>query len=84
MINNYSAVILNTCDAWEAYESFRLIGIYTSKLQLKIIIHKLLESNTIELTDNYTVEDLDFDDVETLRNQLKYISMNLVNFNENE
>ena len=85
MIQEYQAVIINLCDAWQSYTSFRLTGVYTSKLQLKIIIHKLLESDTIELdNEEITIGDLDFNDIERLQNQLKYVNINPINFNQDE
>ena len=88
IIDRTNVVIVNTCDAWQGYESFKLVGVYTSKSQLKALILRLLESDTIELDDGgsgeLSKEDLDFDDIEAIVNQLKYININIITVNEDQ
>ena len=42
-------VVVNTCDLWQSHKSFKLVGVFTNKQKLDIVIRKLLKNEIILL-----------------------------------
>ncbi len=73
-------VVVNTCDQWKSYSSFRLVGVYTNRADLSTLLMNLLKENIIEVDEDFnhrtaTLRELD-DNVE-------FLHFNQINLNEN-
>jgi len=77
-------IMINTCDAWQSYASFSFVGVYTNLRAFKKEIKRLIHNNIIEMEDEMTIHELNFYDVKTLQNQIKYINFNEIELNISE
>jgi hypothetical protein len=85
MKNGKEVFVVNTCNEWNEYASFRLVGIFTSRRKLNPILNKMLECGDISWHDD---ENTDFKvnsyTDEELQNQLEYVSIKIVTLNEEQ
>jgi len=75
--------VVNTCNIWKAYDSFALVGIFTTRKKLNTVLNWLLKQDDIcwddyegevrfvnKLTDKELIDHLD------------YIHISIINLNE--
>lgn len=78
-------IIVNTCDAWESYHSFRLVGVYTNKKKFISVIHEMIDEDAIELNEGYSKEDINEDTkLLELQANLKYVHFKEIKLNEKQ
>ena len=83
------AFIVNTCDEWNSYTSFRLVGVFTSRKKLNTILVAMLKKREIEFDDESDIgKDIEntvycFTERE-LHDKLKYLSVQIININERQ
>ncbi len=41
-------VVVNTCDGWQSYSSFQLIGVFTNIKKLYAVLDQLLKDEVIQ------------------------------------
>jgi hypothetical protein len=75
--------VVSTCDAWMSYDSFRLVGVFTSRAKLNPVLNNMLKHRIIvwdddTRTDRFVNKLTD----KQLHNELKYISVELITLNE--
>lgn len=71
--------VVNTCNIWKEYASFRLVGIFTSRKKLNVVLNKMLKDKDIvwsdaicskkfvnKLTDSELCDDLDYVNIEQI------------------
>lgn len=74
------SVIINSCDIWKTYASFRLIGVFTNRKKLNILIKKMIKNKEIEFGSfNKKVEECSIEDLQNLCN---FISLEEIEFNQ--
>jgi hypothetical protein len=79
--------VVNTCNVWKTYDSFSLVGIFTSRKKLNPVLNRLLKQKDIAWSDEtFTSPKADravngFSDRELL-DHLDYIFIELVTLNE--
>ncbi len=77
--------VVNTCNAWKEYSSFRLVGIFTTRRKLNPVLNKLLKSGDIIWNyDKCTMRYVNRLNDNDLHNQLKYISVQVITLNEEQ
>jgi hypothetical protein len=77
------AVVLNTCDSWKTFSSFKLIGVFTNRKKLEKVIRKLIKSNDIEVDENSPIElPLKNFTINELNNHINFLSVQEINLNE--
>ena len=75
--------VVNQCDAWRTYDSFRLVGIFTSRKKLNPVLNRLIKNKSIERDD--CPEDGRFVNSLTdreLQDHLKYVHIEVITLNE--
>ena len=55
-MSNYSkpkgaVYIVNYCDAWKMYSSYRLLGVFTNRKKLNVVLNRALKRGDIEWDD---------------------------------
>ena len=81
--------LVNTCDIWMSYDSFRLVGIFTCRRKLNPVLVKLLKEKAIEFEDDsYSGKDIkdvinSFSEYE-LKSKLSYISIDIITLNQEQ
>lgn len=73
------AVIVNSCDAWKTYASFRLIGVFTNRRKLNKCLNDLDKDSSIRNTTDYAISEMEVHD---LNINLDYVSIEEINLNE--
>ena len=75
--------VVNLCDAWESYESFGFVGIFTSRKKLDGVLNKLLKKGNIEWRyDERTEKSISKLSEKEMSFQLRYVNINKVTLNE--
>ena len=75
--------VVNQCDRWKSYDSFRLVGIFTNRKKLNPVLNKFLKDQSIEwddeeCTDRFVNKLTDRE----LQDELRFIYIELVALNE--
>jgi hypothetical protein len=75
--------VVNTCDAWNTYESMSLVGIFTTRKKVNPVLNKLLKEKKIEWSDDECTDRFvnKLTDRELL-DFLKYVFVELITLNE--
>jgi hypothetical protein len=75
--------VVNQCDAWRSYDSFRLVGIFTTRKKLNVILNRLLKNKSIQWYDEERSDRfVTFLTDRELQNNLKYIHIEVIKLNE--
>jgi len=75
--------VVNTCNVWKTYDSFSLVGIFTSRKKLNPVLNRLLKQEDIVWSDDECKDKFvnKLTDRE-LNDDLDYICVELVTLNE--
>lgn len=77
--------VVNTCNVWKWYSSFRLVGVFTSRKKLNPILNKMLNDKQIMWNDETCNKRFvnDLTDKE-LHNHIDYLSVQVITLNEKQ
>lgn len=75
--------VVNTCNEWKTYDSFRMVGIFTTRKKLNVVLNRLLKQEDIAWDDDVCTDRFvnNLMDME-LSNNLKYVSIEKLTLNE--
>jgi hypothetical protein len=83
--SNVKVIVVNTCNQWNEYASFKFVGVFTGRTYLNRTLNKLLESDVIEWKNkdlNGTkVNGLKID---FLKRELGFVNLNIIFLNHEE
>jgi len=74
------AIVVNSCDRFKQFSSFRLIGVYTNKQYVDKLLRELIKTNKIE----YDGTSVALDSIEELNIKCSYIHLNEIVVNEKQ
>lgn len=73
-------VLLNQCDVWKDYTSFRLVGVFTDRDDLNNVIIKLHKASAIKFDGN--ISDINEMSLEELYDACMHLHFNEIELNE--
>ena len=73
--------VVNTCDEWKGYDSFSLVGVFTSRTQLNKILQKLLNEKKIT---KYMPETIQESSLKGLQERIEFVHINFITINEEQ
>lgn len=74
------AIIVNSCNSWKEYASFRLIGVFTNRKKLNRVLNTLIKQGDIDFnSDKKTVNHLTIKEMQV---QLDYICIDEIELNK--
>ena len=73
-------VIINQCDEWQSYASFKLVGVFTNRQKMNDTILNLLEREKIEFNGN--ILKLNELNIQELSREVTYLHLEEVELNE--
>lgn len=75
--------LVNFCNGWKEFSTFRLCGIFTTRTKLNVVLNKLLKEETIEWNDAMCTDKFvnRLTDAE-LQDNLDYVSIEIITLNE--
>ena len=77
--------VVNTCDGWQSYSSFRLVGVFTNMGKLYASLDQLLKDESIEWSDSEEVSTTTKGlTIAELQDDLHYINFNSITLNEKQ
>ncbi len=74
------AIVVNTCDEWQSYSSFNLVGVYPNRQHLNKVVRELIKEKVIDF-DGTSVAKMT---MEELQDNCTYINFNEITLNERE
>lgn len=82
-------ILVNTCDIWKTYSSFRFVGIFTNRNKLNKVITDMIKSKAIEFSDSKNdgkniMEVVKSMTIDELHSNISYLSVELKTLNEAE
>lgn len=72
-------IIINQCDQWQSYESFKLVGVFINYPKMMRILQQLIIDNKADFDQQWTGNK---PSVNELQNSFTYLNFNEVEFNE--
>ena len=73
--------LVNTCDAWKSYDSFRLVGIFTTRKALNPVLNRMIKQGDIDLDSAANKKTVNNLSDRELDDYLTYISIQKVTLN---
>lgn len=77
-------LVVNTCNIWKEYASFKLVGIFSSRRILNKTLNLLLKIGTINWSDEDCKDRVNDYDLKYLHDNLIYISIECVILNKKQ
>ena len=82
-------ILVNTCDAWKTYSSFRFVGIFTNRNKLNKAITDMIKSKAVEFSNSKNdgkniMEVVKSMNIDELHSNISYLSVELKTLNEAE
>lgn len=76
--------VVNTCDAWQGYNSFRLVGVFTNRKSLNKVLNSLIQDENIawKCNEEKPYRKVNSYSVDELMVDLEYVNINVVKLNE--
>ena len=74
--------LVNTCDAWNSYDSFQLVGIFTTRKALNPVLNKMIKQGDIDLDSAASKKTVNNLSDRELDDYLTYISIQKITLNE--
>jgi hypothetical protein len=71
-------IVVNTCNEWKEYSSFRLVGVYTNKQYVDKLLRKLIKQGSVE----YNGTSVARDSIDELNNKCTYVDLNEIVLNK--
>ncbi len=77
------AYVVNTCDQWQAYASFRFVGVFTNRRKLNQALNKLLTEERCKWDgpEKRFVSELSLRDLQI---NLQFVNINEITLNKEE